>query len=299
MQTLLFIRDSLGDISDKLYKKILWCLSFSCSVLRYMLKFKKPLHLKKPKDLNEKVIWLSFFSDTSSWPYLADKVRVRDYLKKLGLDNLSVPILNKWQSANEIDFSTLPNKFVIKTNHGCGDVELVNDKTQIDEASIKHKMSYYLKRRFGLWTGEPHYLSIEPCIFAERLLINDCSFSSSVVDYKFYCFYGEPKCVLVCFDRDKLHAQKIVYDLNWKRRDDLTHMTKHTVMKDIPQPQGFEIMKEACAILGKPFPFVRIDFYESEGNVYFGEMTFTPAAGRSTAVSQKALDWLGNFIQIV
>lgn len=267
------------------------------SVIRYVLKFRKPIHLRHPQDFNEKILWLAFHSETDEWADLADKIKVRKYVEKCGLKQMLIPIIEIWDDASKIDFSGLPNQFVIKTNHGCGDVFVVKDKTNTDLEKLRQQMAGYMKQLFGLWTGEPHYLKIKPYIFAEQILDNDSPISSSLIDYKFFCFYGHPECILVCYDRHGLKAQKIVYDMEWNQRKDYTHLTEDSVIKDIPCPQSFEQMKEACKKLGTPFPFVRIDFYEHEGHAYFGEMTFTPAAGRSVALSPTYLKYLGGLIK--
>lgn len=277
-----------------IYKKFsLWM-----SVLRYVVKFRKPLYLNNPKDLNEKVFWLAFNAETEQWADLADKIKVHEYLDGCGLSNLSVPILKVWKSADEINFDELPKSFVIKTNHGCGDVFVIKDKSKANLDELRKKMDKYLKRHFGLWTGEPHYLKIKPYIFAEQTLKNDCEVSSSLVDYKFYCFNGKPECILVCYDRKGLVAQKVCYDMQWNRHEEWTHFTEKSVVKDIPKPKTLAAMVDACMKLGKQFPFVRIDFYESEGKCYFGEMTFTPAAGRSTALTPEYLKILGDKLNL-
>ena len=267
------------------------------SVARYVLKFRKLPHLINPRNLNEKVLWMAFHSEREEWTYLADKIKVHKYVEKCGLGQMLVPIIQIWDDASKIDFATLPDSFVIKTNHGCGDVIVVKDKNRTDLNKLRKQMAGYMTRKFGLWTGEPHYLKIKPYIFAEQILPNDSQISSSLIDYKFFCFNGNPECVLVCYDRHGLKAQKVVYDMEWNRRDEYTHLTEKSVLKDIPRPNSFEKMKEACKKLGTSFPFVRIDFYECGGRAYFGEMTFTPAAGRSVALTSEYLDYLGGLIK--
>ena len=268
------------------------------SLIRYALKFRKLPHLGNPRDLNEKILWMAFHCETDEWTYLADKIRVREYVEKCGLKQMLIPIIQIWGDASMIDFTALPDSFVIKTNHGCGDVIVVKDKKGIDCEKVRKQMAGYMRRRFGLWTGEPHYLKIKPFIFAEQMLSNDHSVSSSLIDYKFFCFNGRPECVLVCYDRHGLNAQKMVYDMEWNRRPEYTHLTKDSVLKEIPCPDSFDQMKEACKKLGELFPFVRIDFYECNGRAYFGEMTFTPAAGRSVALTPEYLEYLGGLIKI-
>jgi hypothetical protein len=158
-------------------------------------------------------------------------------------------------------------------------------------------MNGFLQSPFGILTGEPHYLEIKPRVFAEEMLPNDSKFSTSLVDYKFYCFYGKPECVLVCYDRKGLNAQKVIYDMAWQKREDYTHAHNQTY-PEIPKPYNWDKMLKACSILGLSFPFVRIDFYETQKRCYFGEMTFTPASGRSTAESKDYLKYLGSKINI-
>lgn len=274
------------------YYKLYRNLSLYMSVLRYVLKFRKSLHLKNPRDLNEKILWLAFNAETEEWARLADKIKVHEYVERCGLQEMLTPILQKWDDASKIDFHTLPESFVMKTNHGCGDVIIVRDKHRIDLEALRKQMDCHMKRKFGLWTGEPHYLKIKPYIFAEKILNNDSTVSTSLIDYKFFCFYGKPECVLVCYDRHGLTAQKTVYDMDWNRRDEYTHLTEISVIKDIPRPKSLEQMRSACMKLGTPFPFVRIDFYECNGQPVFGEMTFTPAAGRTVAITQDFLNYL-------
>lgn len=273
-------------------------LSFKLiSSLRYALKFKKWPDFNSPRDLNEKVMWLSFYSDTSLWSKLADKIEVRNYVESKGLKELLPRLLGAWDHADEIDFDKLPNSFVLKTNHGCGEVLVIKDKRKEDLTAVKNKMNGFLQSPFGILTGEPHYLAIKPRVFAEEMLPNDSKFSTSLVDYKFYCFYGKPECVLVCYDRKGLNAQKVIYDMAWQKREDYTHAHNQTY-PEIPKPYNWDKMLKACSILGLSFPFVRIDFYETQKRCYFGEMTFTPASGRSTAESKDYLKYLGSKINI-
>lgn len=113
--------------------------------LRYFIRFKKRLNLKDPKDLNEKIQWLKLRSDISEWSRLSDKYLVREYVRSCGLDNILVKLYGRWDSADDIDFDKLPNSFVIKTNNGCGDVVLVNDKSAFDLDSLKKKFNKLVK----------------------------------------------------------------------------------------------------------------------------------------------------------
>lgn len=265
----------------------------------YKKHFGYDIDWQSPRDLNEKIRWLQFNTDTSKWSDLADKYRVRDYVKEKGLGNILVQLYDKWDNIEEIDFSQLPDSFVLKTNHGTGDVIIVNDKNSANLFEIKKQLKKAYNYKFGVLTAEPHYLDIKTCIIAEeKLEEKNNSISSSLIDYKFYCFYGEAECVLVCYDRTKSHTGKIIYDMSWNQRLDYTNVHDPKNIKSIPCPINFERMKDACRKLGKEFPFVRIDFYEVNGKLYFGEMTFTPAAALSNAESKDFLKYLGDKISI-
>lgn len=160
----------------------------------YKDKMHKPLNLKNPKDLNEKIQWLKLYSDTSMWPVLADKYRMRQYVADHKLGHMLTKLYGVWERTEDIDFNSLPEKFVIKLNNGCGDAIIVKDKSKIDERAIQKKMRIALKKRFGVDSCEPHYLKIPPRIIAEELLEDPSvsSFSRSLVDYKLWCFDGVP-----------------------------------------------------------------------------------------------------------
>ena len=148
-----------------------------------------------------------FYSDTSLWSKLADKIEVRNYVESKGLKELLPRLLGAWDHANEIDFDKLPNSFVLKTNHGCGEVLVIKDKRKEDLTAVKNKMNGFLQSPFGILTGEPHYLEIKPRVLPKKCYPTILSFPPHWFDYKFYCFYGKPECVLVCYDRKGLNAQ--------------------------------------------------------------------------------------------
>lgn len=245
-----------------------------------------------PQDLVEKQRWIQFMTDISDWSRLADKYRVREYLSEKGYDKILVPLYGKWDSANEIDFSSLPDSFVLKTNHGYGEVILVKDKSKVDIDKVRADIDNYLHTPFGYKKAETHYLKIKPCIIAEELLGQDgCFASSSLVDYKFFTFHGQPKYCAVFFNRSMKthHAQCQLYDMDWH----LIEKPEGEVV-EIPRPTTFSRMIKACQDLSSQFPFVRMDFYEVKGKLYFGEFTFTPAAlNRKSSVfnPERLVEW--------
>jgi hypothetical protein len=241
---------------------------------------------------------------------LADKYKVREYIKECGLDDILVELYGVWSKAEEIDFSLLPNSFVLKTNNGCGKNILVYNKGLIDEKEIRDLLRFWLRERNSLVSFQPHMWNIESRIIAEDLLINKNSirFSKSLIDYKFFCFHGEPEFINVICDRKNLTIgetsdvkgylmRENVYDLNWKPIPNiLAKPTEYDIIVDLPKPSCFEEMIEICRILSKPFPQVRVDLYEVNNKVYFGEMTFT--SGRMNDFASSFLVRMGDMIDL-
>ncbi len=262
----------------------------------YRQNFGKGLNWKNPQNLSEKINWMKFYSDTSQWTRLADKYLVRKYVEEKGLEKILVKFYGVWNNADEIDFDLLPQSFVIKTNHACGTVLLVNDKSQLDIPEIRKKLNEWLKVVIGIETAEPHYLGIKPLLIAEEYL----NAGESLNDYKLFTVHGETELVMVCSDRVIGKSASIaLYDKDWNYRHDLIgECHANDDVTPVSCPKSFEKMKEYARILGKDFPFVRMDFYEVNGKVYFGEMTFTPKGGYCSTLSDKESLRIGKLITL-
>ena len=157
--------------------------------IRYFARFKKALHLKHPKTLNEKMLFLSLKTDTSLWTKCADKYAVREYVKERGVEDILVPLYGVWDDVAEIDFNALPNEFVLKTTHGSGEVVIIRDKAELDVPSVVKTFKKYLSKRYGALEGGHHYIRIVPRVIAEKLLHNDfqtTKLSSSIIDYNIW-----------------------------------------------------------------------------------------------------------------
>ena len=260
----------------------------------YFSVFNKKINWENPQTLNEKIHWLKFYSDTSQWVKLADKYEVRKYIIKCGFEHLLNDLYAKYDSVDEIDISKLPPSFVLKANNGCGDTLVVKDKSKITNKEIKKYFGKITKERYGVFTAEPHYLQIPLCIIAEKLLeIDASSISSSLIDYKFFCFDGEVKSILVCFNRKGSYCDLLSYDINWNlKKDSIPPPSSY----EIPKPQSLSLMLEACKVLSNGFPVVRIDFYEIAEKPVFGEMTFSSGAGFIDYYTPEFLDELGSYV---
>lgn len=268
------------------------------SDILYKEKFGKNINWKNPTDINEKINWLAFNSDTTLWSKYADKYNVRNYIKEVGLEHILVPLYGKWDTAHDINFNQLPSKFVLKNNHGCGDCILVRDKTSINKQQIINKIDKTLHHRYGIETAEPHYLKIKPCIIAEKLLESENS--EGLIDYKIYCFNSQPFNILVCSDRD-IEKHKVnfnLYSTKWEYLSDNYFIDKYKNGIKIQRPKHLDKMLEYARILSKPFKHVRVDLYEVDGKVYFSELTFTSTGGRMDFFTPEYLKIMGNQIII-
>lgn len=261
----------------------------------------KCLNFRTPKDLNEKINWLKFNGDTRMWSRLADKYRVREYIEEKGLSSILIPLYKMWENADKINFDELPDSFILKTNHGSGEILVVKDKKNADLKSIKKQFAEYLSTPFGRATAEPHYLKIKPCVIAEKYLdASNLGFTTSLVDYKIWCFDGKPYYIWACYSRTKEKVYVETYDLNWNYHPEKSVFTDH--YRDgkgiVPKPKKLDEMLKIASILSEGFPEVRVDLYEHEGKVYFGEMTFTSNGGYQDFYTQEFLDELGSYVKL-
>lgn len=265
--------------------------------------FKYHLDWNNPKDLNEKIQWLILNSDTSEWTRLADKVAVRDYVKEKGLAHMLVPMLGAWKDARDIDFDSLPNKFVLKCNHDSASVKILDKTVGFDKEKLIEDFNNKLRVKFGYLSCEPHYNKIPPMVMAEEFLkLDGAGISSTPIDYKIWCFNGEPCFVFVVYNRDNVngHVEVEQYDLDWNYHHEWGRFTNH--YRDgggkVPCPKSFNEMLEAAKILSKGFPEVRVDFYDVAGKAYFGEMTFTSDCGRMPYLNKNFLSQVGEKIDL-
>ena len=256
--------------------------------------FGRHIDYDNPVDINEKIHWLKFYSDTTNWSKLADKYLVRDYVKSKGLGHTLNELYAVYETEKDIDISDLPENFVLKLNNGCADILIVKDKTEItNKQVIKYFKNF---REYGVLFGEYHYLDIKRCIIAEKLLVDNNSETDFLVDYKFWCFNGEPLYIYVAYDRTKEGHSREIYTSDWKLLKDA--FINSSVNRIIPKPKSFEKMKEMCRLLASDIPLVRVDWYEINGNPVFGEMTLTPGAGLHDDITKEFAGELGSHLKL-
>lgn len=270
--------------------------------IQYFYHFKKVMKWWKPQDLNEKINWLKFNSDTTLWTLCADKFRVRKFITEKGLDDILVKLYGKWESVDDIDWNSLPNSFVLKTNNGSGDILICKDKTKLNIEHTKNKYSSLLSSSFSDTNGEPHYTSMKPCIIAEEILdsTKQSIVTDTLIDYKIWCFNGKPHHIWACYNRHNDSVEVAVYDLSWKRHDEYSIFTCHykKAKLDLPRPKSLDLMLEIASKLSENIPQVRIDLYEVDNKPYFGEMTFTSAGGFMNFYTPEFLMEMGKLVNL-
>lgn len=253
---------------------------------------KLELNLKNPQTFNEKINWLKLYDSTPIKTKLADKYLVRDWIKEQIGEEYLIPLLGVWKNAKDIDFDKLPDKFVLKCNHGSSYNIIVKDKSKINKKEIIKKLNKWLKEDFAFKGGyELHYSDIPRRIIAEKYLEPE---NSDLRDYKFLCFSGNVKYIWVDDGRYTNHKRNL-YDINWNLIKD-KKIAHYEQFEYCPKPFNFEKMKNFAEKLSKDFCCVRVDFYENNQKLYFGEMTFTSESG-STILEPEEFDLeLGQYI---
>jgi len=201
---------------------------------------------------------------------------MRSYVESNGLGHILTPLLGVYQDPHEIDFTKLPDRFVLKCTHGCGFNILCLNKKDLDINAVKQKLNKWIRTDISKIYGEIHYASMKPKIICE-IFLNDLS-AELPIDYKVFCFNGKAHCIMVCLGRNIVgHAKYyLYYDLDWKK----IPYNKQSILEnvDATKPSAFDEMIESAEILSKPFPHVRIDYYNIKDRAVLGEMTFTSQA---------------------
>lgn len=265
-----------------------WGLHFPVSLikLRYRYVFKKPIDLKNPKDLNEKILWAKLFSDTSKWTELADKYKVRKYVEDLGLGQYLVKLYAVWFDAKEVNFDALPETFIIKANNGDGKgtnkIIWKSELTEEKKTELVKMIDEWLHRKnIGALHAEPQYKGMKPCVIAEEVLPCDPG-TTTLTDYKIWCFNGKAYYVWICNDRSKggNSAHVMTYDLDWNAHPEFSVFNSDYLRGEImPKPDNLDEMIKVAEKLSQGFPELRVDLYNVKGKVYFGELTFTSQGG--------------------
>lgn len=228
-----------------------------------------------PITFNEKIQWLKVYDSTPLKGLLADKYKVHEYITKLLGKDLFIPLLGVWDRFDDIDFNKLPDSFVLKANHGSGWNIVVPDKSKFNIKEAKEKFDKWMSLDFGKIGYELHYSYIKPKIVAEKYLKEDGQVG--LTDYRFYCYNGKAKEVIIDKNSGTKQHVRCVFDINFNKKN--VKSTWGDGGAIFNKPIHYDEMIEIAETIAKDFVFIRVDFYEIDGTLYLGELTFTPTAG--------------------
>ena len=256
------------------------------------------LDLENPKTFNEKLQWLKLYNRRPEYTMMVDKYLVRDYIReKLG-EKYLIPLIGAWDSPDEIDFDSLPDKFVLKCNHNSGvGMYICRDKSKMDVEKIKSELRKGLAQDYYLMGREWPYKNVKRKIICEKFM-SDAPGASDFTDYKFFCFYGKVDSVMVCLERSSGDTKFYFFDEKWDLKR--LNVRGKNAPKDftIPKPECIDEMFKIAAELSIGIPFVRVDLYQSGGQIYFGEMTFFPDSGFDANLLQETDAYFGSLINL-
>ena len=250
---------------DRVYLKALFYLTMG-----------RHLDLNNPQTFSEKLQWLKLHQRTPFYTSLVDKLAVKQRISQILGEEFVCPVLAVWDSVDEVDLDSLPDSFVLKTTYSGGNngVAICKDKKSFDWEAAKAKLQEEAKRtdiyyRYREWP----YKHVARKVFAEKYL------GDNLTDYKFYCFDGDADCVLVCTDRQKGKIKYYFLDQNWHLLPYNSDSKNAPEGFSLPRPEGMDRLFDLAAQLSKGFPFVRVDFFDVDGSIYFAEYTLYPASG--------------------
>ncbi|MCM1154896.1 MAG: glycosyl transferase [Roseburia sp.] len=251
------------------------------------------LNFDNPLTFNEKLQWLKVYNRRPEYIQMVDKYAVKEYVaEKIGAEYI-IPTLGVWDSFEQINFEKLPQKYVLKCTHDAGSIVIVDGIKKFNKAEARRKLNTALGLNY-FWMGrEWPYKNVRRRIIAEKYM----SESSEMIDYKFLCFNGKVKTIFTCTERFSGDQLKVTFfDTEWNRMPFERHYPAST--RPILRPLNFKLMIELAEELSKGIPFVRVDFYEMENRVYFGEMTFFPGGGMEEFTPEKWDRILGDWITL-
>lgn len=278
---------ALSFLPDRLYLRLF-----------YFATTGRMIHFRNPRGFNEKLQWLKVYDKHPEYGKLVDKLAVREYIKEVWGEEHLFPLLGYWKSFDEIDFSQLPNQFVLKCNHDSGSTKVIRDKsalTQADMDALRKHFTNRLKHDFFYAGREYPYKGLPRYIVAEELMVDGTNAEKSIEDYKFFCFNGEPKIMFVATDRNT-DCKFDYFDMDFHHLD--IYNIHPNADKPIEKPAKFEEMKAVAAQLSQGMRHVRIDLYELNGKIYFGEYTFFHGGGFQLFHPEKWELQLGDWIDL-
>ena len=237
----------------------------------------RELNLKDPKTYNEKIQWLKIHDRKPIYTTMVDKYAVKEYVSQVIGEEYIIPTIGVWEKFNDIEFDKLPDQFVLKCTHDSGGLAICKDKATFNKKLAKKKISRSLKRNYYQTGREWPYKNVKPRIIAEQYMEDEKT--AELRDYKFFCFNGEAKMIFIASDRQTV-GEETKFDFFDMEFNHLPFTNGHPNAKVMPEkPVCFDKMRELAEKLSAGIPHLRVDFYEVNGKVYFGELTFSHWSG--------------------
>lgn len=242
----------------------------------YRYKMGRDLDLKDPVLYTEKLQWLKLYDHRDEYTQMVDKLAAKKFVADRIGEQYVIPLLGVWDAADAIDFESLPEQFVLKTTHDSGGYQVCRNKKSLDIKAVKRKMRRLLRRNYYNCSREWPYKNVKPQIIAEKYM--EDAIQGELRDYKFFTFGGVPKVLYIAQGRGRGgQTYADFFDMEFHH---LPFTIDHDMAPKFPEkPVNFELMKDFAAKLSAGTPQLRVDFYEVDGKLYFGEMTFFHCSG--------------------
>ena len=265
--------------------------------IQYRIKMGRRLNLKKPQRFSEKLQWLKLYDRKPEYTRMVDKITAKEYVASIIGPQYIIPTYGAWHHFEEIDFNTLPDQFVLKTNHGGGGsaVVICKNKANFDKNAAKAILEHSLKHSIYPYLREWPYKNIKPMILAE-LLLEDVG-EHGLMDYKVFCCNGEPRMVKVNYDvATDYHV--CWYDLDWNKIECTTIYDPVDKDVELEKPKELPLLLELARKLSRGTSYLRVDFYCTNGIINFGELTFFPGSGFERFVPESFDKVIGDWIRL-
>lgn len=275
----------LDRVPDKLYlKEFFFC------------RMGKRLDLKHPKTFNEKLQWLKLYDRKPAYTVMVDKYEAKQYVAEQIGDEYIIPVVGgPWESVEEIDFNKLPSNFVLKCTHDSGGLVVCKNKNMLDVEAVKTVLNHSMNNDYYLHGREWPYKNVPRKIFAEKYMEDQ---NGQMIDYKFYCFNGKPAFLYVSKGMENHRTAQVSFvTLDWKMAD--FGRSDYAPLDVLPpKPRKFDEMIDIAKKLSKSIPFLRVDLYEIDGKIYFGELTFSPCGGFMPFEPRNADEEVGKLLDL-
>lgn len=264
------------------------------SKLLFWKKFKHNINLENPQTFNEKLMWLKLYEDLEYKAKLSDKVEMRNYITTLGLEQLLVPMIDIVDYVEDIIFEQLPRRFVLKCTHGPEFTIICTDKRQLDYPKTRQQLAQWMAIDYSLINAEIQYANIKPQIIIEHFI--GPANNEMPITYKIHCFHGAAKIIELAVKGKNSKEQSMMLTPDWQD----THYMKVPFTCDAAQykPQQLEELLALAQKISKTSTYMRVDFSIVEGEIYFDELLFTPAACLNDAIHEQANQLLGQWLNL-